>query len=141
MNRNGARCPYHSEEQRARGRALDQWPASLDGEPRVGAIASRDPHAVAWLLLGYLLDADELDAARRASAGATLLRVIQSLGEPPVSRERMAAEAALMGMVMHGLPPRDPEEWALAGEVFTPEGIAMMRGWDPIGEPGFSEAP
>jgi len=91
-------------------------------------------------LLGDLLESEDLDPARRASAGATLLRAIHGLGEPPESQERSAAEAALMGMVMHGLPPRDAEEWALAGEVFTPDALAMMRTWDPAGEPGFREA-
>lgn len=116
----------------------------MDGAPErpardghEGAIARRDLHAVAWRLLEELFEDDRVDAARRASAGATLIRVVEALGEPPVSRERAAAEIALRGMVMHGMPPRNAEEWALAEELFTADAIEMMRGWQPGGEPGF----
>ncbi len=142
MNRHGERCPYHSDEERGRARAsVSTCEQEGPRDPRGIAIAGRDLHAAGWLLLGDLLGSDDVDPARRASAGATLLRAIHGLGEPPTSRERSAAAATLMGMVMHGIPPRDAEEWALAGEIFTPDGIAMMRTWDPAGEPGFREAP
>jgi hypothetical protein len=142
QNRRGAACPYHTDDQRARGRAED--PGESDDRPRgagpaarESAIAGRDLHAVAWRLLEDLLEDDRVDAARRASAGATLIRVVEALGEPPVSREQAAAEIALRGMVMHGMPPRNAEEWALAEELFTPDAIAMFRTWKPGGEDAF----
>ena len=141
LNGRAERCPYHSDEERERGRAsASPCEQDVPRDPRRHAIGGRDLHAAGWLLLGDLLESEDLDPARRASAGATLLRAIHGLGEPPESQERSAAEAALMGMVMHGLPPRDAEKWALAGEVFTPDALAMMRTWDPAGEPGFREA-
>lgn len=142
QNRNGANCPYHTDDQRARGHA--ELPIEGDARPRGGAsetgknaIAGRDLHAVAWRLLEDLLEDDRVDAARRASAGATLIRVVEALGEAPVSRERAAAEIALRGMVMHGMPPRNAEEWALAEELFTPDAITMFRTWKPGGEDAF----
>lgn len=137
QNRLGDHCPYHTDEQRARasGPAPDTEARRQPG--RREAIAGRDLHAVAWALLEDLLADDTLDAGRRASAGATLIRVVEGLGEPPVSRERAAAEIALRGMIMHGLPPRNAEEWALAEELFTPDAIAMFRTWKPGLEDAF----
>lgn len=142
QNRNGANCPYHTDDQRARGHAEDPTegdarPRGAASETRENAIPVRDLHAVAWRLLEDLLEDDRVDAARRASAGATLIRVVEALGEPPVSRERAAAEIALRGMVMHGMPPRNAEEWALAEELFTPDAVTMFRTWKPGGEDAF----
>ncbi len=139
QNRLGADCPYHSDEQRARA-AASPPPGAPDpnrGRMRSDAVAARDLHGVAWALLEGLLADDTVDAARKASAGATLIRVVSGLGEPPVSRERAAAEIALRGMIMHGLPPRNAEEWALAEELFTPEAVAMFRTWKPGLEDAF----
>jgi hypothetical protein len=141
QNRRGAACPYHTDDERARAHAGDPLdrdaPAAAAPAGRGNAIAGRDLHAVAWMLLEDLLEDDQVDAARRASAGATLIRVVEALGEPPVSREQAAAEIALRGMVMHGMPPRNAEEWALAEELFTPDAVAMFRTWKPGGEDAF----
>jgi hypothetical protein len=142
QNSRGAACPYHTDEERTRAAAEPEHrpdPESGGGElsPGRDAIAKRDLHAVAWRLLEDLLEDDRVDAARRASAGATLIRVVEALGEPPVSRERAAAEIALRGMVMHGMPPRNAEEWALAEELFTPDAVAMFRTWEPGGDDAF----
>lgn len=142
QNRRGTECPYHTDDERKRGHAGDQFggetePRGAAPAGRDKAIAGRDLHAVAWLLLEDLLEDDRVDAARRASAGATLIRVVEALGEAPVSRERAAAEIALRGMVMHGMPPRNAEEWALAQELFTPDAIAMFRTWKPGGDDAF----
>ncbi len=142
LNRRGPGCPYHTDEERARAHDSDQAggeapPAMAAPAPREPAIAGRDLHSVAWRLLEDLLEDERVDAARRASAGATLIRVVEALGEAPVSRERAAAEIALRGMVMHGMPPRNAEEWALAEELFTPDAIAMFRTWKPGGDDAF----
>lgn len=139
QNSRGAACPYHTDEERTRAAAGSEPNAKgrEDSPARRDAIARRDLHAVAWRLLEDLLEDDGVDAARRASAGATLIRVVEALGEPPVSRERALAEIALRGMVMHGMPPRNAEEWALAEELFTPDAIAMFRTWEPGGEDAF----
>lgn len=140
QNRRGAACPYHTDDERARATSA-QEPIAQEREEgipgRRDAITARDLHAVAWRLLEDLLEDDRVDAARRASAGATLIRVVEALGEPPVSREQAAAETALRGMVMHGMPPRNAEEWALAEELFTPDAIAMFRTWKPGGDDAF----
>ena len=86
QNRLGADCPYHSDEQRARA-AASPPPGAPDpkrGRMRSAAVAARDLHGVAWALLEGLLADDTVDAARKASAGATLIRVVDGLGEPPV---------------------------------------------------------
>jgi len=137
QNRLGAACPYHTDEQRAHASTGEPGAEGRNRPLRRDAIAGRDLHAVAWALLEELLEDERVDAARRASAGATLIRVVEGLGEPPVSRERAAAEIALRGMIMHGLPPRNAEEWALAEELFTPEAIAMFRTWKPGLEDAF----
>src|SRR3990172_6249214 len=79
QNRRGAACPYHTDDERARAHAGDPLdrdaPAAAAPAGRGNAIAGRDLHAVAWMLLEDLLEDDRVDAARRASAGATLIRV------------------------------------------------------------------
>ena len=137
QNRKGPNCPYHTNAERSRTTPAEPGDTAAPSRRGDDAVAKRDLHAVAWQLLEDLLEDDRVDAARRASAGATLIRVVEALGEPPVSRERAAAEIALRGMVMHGMPPRNAEEWALAEELFTPDALEMIRTWPPGGDDAF----
>ncbi len=61
---------------------------------------------------------------------ATVMRILITLGPEPLSKEGALREAALIGRVMGGQPPRDAEEWALAESIFEADAVAEFRRWE-----------
>lgn len=134
-------CTVHRRAQRegtaahVRAQAPAGWGQRRTSEGGRGAQALAIPGAVdehnlrefAWWLVGRLLTG-ELDA-QRAGVLATLMRVVAALGPEPVSRERAFAEAALRGRMMHGLPPRNADEWAIAESLFSQEVLDEFAGY------------
>jgi hypothetical protein len=51
------------------------------------------------------------------------------LGFEPLEEDEVLAEIELRGCLMHGLPPRNQEEWDLAREKFDDEAIAEFERW------------
>ncbi len=62
-----------------------------------------------------------------ASVAATLLRVLSSLGPPPADPRAIDREVAVRALLMHGLLPRDVDEWELARDLFGEELLAMVQ--------------
>ena len=95
------------------------------------AIQGRDLRALSWWLI------EEVVAGRMvAPAGglvASVMRILITLGPEPLSKESALREAALIGRVMGGQPPRDAEEWALAESLFAPVALAEFRRWEARG--------
>jgi hypothetical protein len=101
-----------------------------DAEGESGAIGfpeDRSLHGVAWWVLEHL--AQGAIPERRATALASVLRVLLAIGPDVTSEEDRLAEVALRGVLMHGTPPRDEDEWALAEERFTSDAIEEFRRW------------
>lgn len=113
-------CPHHGSL------ALD---ARVAAPPTVDG---RDLHAVSWWVLERLLH-DEIDP-RRASAMRAMVRTIAQLGPEERDRQEQLREAQLRGLVMHGIPPRTPEEWALAERVFDDDALAELHRWEALYE-------
>lgn len=92
------------------------------------AIEARDLRALSWWLI------EEVVAGRVvAPAGglvASVMRILIALGPEPLSKEQALREAALIGRLMGGQPPRDEEEWALAESIFEPDAVAEFRRWE-----------
>jgi len=89
------------------------------GEPgarRRRPVSERDPLAAAWNVIDALWR-EECDPPR-AQAIIAALRVVFAAGQAPLDRDRALREAEVLGLAMHGLPPRDAEEAALAEELF-----------------------
>ncbi|WP_322796444.1 hypothetical protein [Tepidiforma sp.] len=78
--------------------------------------AERDPLAAAWRVIDALWHDESFDP-RRAQAIIAALRLVFAAGSAPLDRDRALREAELLGLLMHGLEPRDEEEWALAREL------------------------
>ena len=97
-----------------------------------GAFASKDLRAVAWLVLERLYIADM--TASEASAAGTIIRALTALGDDPGDEEEQLRIIELHGGLMNGVPPRDDEEWELAGRIFGPESIAEFRRWQALQE-------
>ena len=57
----------------------------------------------------------------RASVLAAIVRVLAGLGPDPLSEHEALAEVELRGLLMHGIPPKNAEQWARAERVFAPE--------------------
>lgn len=77
--------------------------------------------------------------ASAASALASLLRVAISLQRPPESTDEALLEVERRAHLMHGLPPRTPEEWAWAESRFSAEAVAEFRRWAASGRYGATE--
>ena len=78
--------------------------------------SERDPLAAAWNVIDALWR--EECEPQRAQAIIAALRLVVSAGQAPLEADRALREAELLGLAMHGLPPRDAEEAALAEELF-----------------------
>lgn len=83
--------------------------------PRRGP-RERDPLAAAWNVIDALWR-EECEPPR-AQAIIAALRLVVAAGEAPLEADRALREAEVLGLAMHGLPPRDAEEAALAEELF-----------------------
>ena len=81
-----------------------------------------DLRAVGWWVLDGLVSG-EVDP-RRAGVIATWMRVMASMGPEPMDQEEALAEVELRGLIMHGIPPRNEEEWERARRIFSPESLA-----------------
>lgn len=84
--------------------------------PRRRSPAERDPLAAAWNVIDALWR-EECEPPR-AQAIIAALRLVIAGGQAPLEAERALREAEVLGLAMHGLPPRDAEEAALAEELF-----------------------
>jgi hypothetical protein len=79
---------------------------------------------------------DALDRLRfgqvSALAAARYMRGIlafKNLGLEPYDEKEALREVELRGRLMHGQPPRDPEEWAFARERFDDNAMAEFERW------------
>lgn len=105
-------------------------PGALAAVP--DAIASHDLRALSWWIIRAVVEGT-LDA-RPAAVAVSASRILLSLGPEGATQEEALREAALRGMVMNGVPPRDADEWALAEAIFEPEALEMIRRWKPLAE-------
>lgn len=128
------RCPVEAHARWRRGhREADPpaRPAPLGPAPTPGpeppGLQERDLRTLAWWLIAGILrgDAD----ARQASVVVSLMRTLAALGPAGPGEEEALREVELRGRLMHGLPPRNEEEWARAGAAFTPDALAEFRRW------------
>ena len=67
---------------------------------------------------------------RQASVAAALLRLLHALGPDPISDEEAWKEVELRGRIMHGMPPRSPEEWERVALLYDDEALEEFRRWD-----------
>lgn len=93
--------------------------------PVPSAVTERDLRKFSWWLAAKVLRA-ELEP-QRASVLATLVRVLASLGPDPMSEREALAEVELRGLLMHGIPPKNAEQWARAEAIFAPETLAEIE--------------
>lgn len=102
-----------------------------DGEGEGGlprAVRERDVRGLAWWLMELLISRE--DPASNAQALTAVLRVLAGLGPEPRQEEDALAEVELRGLLMHGVPPRTPGEWARAAELFSPEALREIARWE-----------
>jgi hypothetical protein len=95
------------------------------------AVAGRDLGRLGWWVLERLADGSM--EPRRAGVFASMMRVVAAMGPDGATREEQLRETALRGVLMHGIPPRDAEEWALAERIFTADAIEEFHRWTPLG--------
>lgn len=137
----GGPCPWPLE--RCPVEAHSKWRAGHregDSAPDPGPVHAASPAAAApeglrerdlrvlawWLIAGVL---SETVDTRQASVVAGLIRTLVALGPAGASEEEALREVELRGRLMHGLPPRDEDEWARAEAAFTPDALAEFRRW------------
>lgn len=129
-------CKHHQDkpgskqqtapEPRETGAAVDAAEPGPMPSPEVWK--KRDLRGLAWWAAEHLLNGTLPTANVTALNG--LMRVLIALGDDPSDEADVLAEIELRGIIMHGMPPRDEEEWALAERVFDADAIAEFRRWD-----------
>lgn len=117
------RCPFHP--------VPESTPAP--GPEPTAKPARPDPHRFIY---------DALQSVVEGRANPTVvnrlvrtLAIASRIGPPPLDRDRAAEETMILGMAMHGLPPRDEHEWELARGIFTAEGLHSLATWLHASEP------
>jgi hypothetical protein len=96
--------------------------------------SERDPLAAAWRVVDALWR-DECEPPR-AQAIIAALRVVFAAGQAPLDRDRALREAEVLGLAMHGLPPRDEAEQELARELFGRDYWGGVGAGAPTGDVG-----
>lgn len=110
-----------------------QAPPDREGMPGIvpEAVRLRDVRGFAWWLAEELLQG--IGAPwNNATPVTSVLRVLAAMGPEPMAEDEALAEVELRGLVMHGIPPRTPEEWARAEALFSPEALREIRRWEPL---------
>jgi len=121
-------CKHHQgwrEDIRARAGDVEVPPAQGSLPPVVAGHNLRD---LAWWLVDRMVGADL--PAPNASVIVAVMRILASLGPEPLAEAEALKQVELRGRIMHGQPPRTPEEWELAAAVFDDEALAEFHRWD-----------
>jgi hypothetical protein len=109
------RCPLHAPELPV--------PSARQRDPKddlnIRALAQ---NAIARVFDGA---ASPLQTSRLVRA----LRSFQTVEPDPWDREEALRGVELSGRLMHGMPPRDPEQWALAREMYDDDGMREFIRW------------
>ena len=101
------------------------------------SLASRDPHGIVWWLIERA--AREKLEVRFASVVNQTLRTLIQLGQAGADEEQALASIVVRGRLMHGLPPANPEQWALAESMFAAEALEEFRRWPKLLEDDASD--
>lgn len=126
-----AECPHHRRDgrpSRRPERGADHVPAAPPAKAEFPWLAAHDLRGLGWWLIEQVL-LQELETGR-ASVVANLVRTLAALGPAPEEESAALREVELRGRLMHGLPPRTPEEWARAEAVFDDAALAEFRRWE-----------
>jgi hypothetical protein len=113
------RCPAH-EQRRAAERA--------GGAPPVDA---RPPDMRTLARAALQAFSDSNLSPTLATRFVNAIKTTESMGEPARDSAETLREAAIMGGIMHGIPPRDREDWEMLEEIMDPYTMLMLYRWYP----------
>lgn len=81
---------------------------------------------------------DALEAVSNSNASPTLatrfvhaVRAVEAMGPSKGDEVENLREAALLGSIMHGIPPRDREDWEYLEEIMDPYSMHLLYRWYP----------
>ncbi len=94
------------------------------------AYESRDLRTVAWRFLSEIRHAPEF--LKLSAPAASMMRVIFALGDEPEDRAAAIAETAVIGSILHGIAPRDEDQWAIAERIYDDATLDDLRHWTPL---------
>lgn len=97
-------------------------------ELRDAALTERSARRLAWWVAAEM--ARGALETQRGTVLSNVLRLLHAMGPEPLDEEDALAEVEMRGRLMHGQPPRDPEEWARAERTFDEEAIGEFRRWE-----------
>jgi hypothetical protein len=136
-----AECPYksHRIEREANARKSRDVsaqppddahrPAGLTPPP---AVDEHDLHGLGWWTIRNAITGD-LETPR-AAVVATVMRVLAGLGPEPMEEQEALRDVELLGVIMHGVPPRSAAEWERAHQLFDADAIEEFERWVALGE-------
>jgi hypothetical protein len=119
---------WHLRGSRTRsGKGPSGATAPARARPIPAAIGRGDIAGVAWWALEGVAGGS-LESGT-AMVMASLLRVLLAAGDTAPPDDDALLEVELRGLLMHGLPPRNGEEWAVAEARFSAEAMDEVRRW------------
>jgi hypothetical protein len=94
------------------------------------AYRDHDLRQVAWSFLSEIRHS--ADFLKYSAPAASMMRVILAQGEEPPDRAIALAETAVIGSILHGIAPRDAEQWAIAERLYDEARLEDFRHWTPV---------
>ncbi len=94
------------------------------------AYRDHDLRNVAWYFLSEIRHSS--DFLKYSAPAASMMRVILAQGDEPQDRATALAETAVIGSILHGIAPRDEEQWAIAERLYDEATLEDLRHWDPL---------
>jgi len=119
--------PDYAEQRRANVHAGGRARSAPGVTEIPEAIARRDVRKSVWWLTEQLVLGTI--SSSRALALSRLLHTAAQMGPDELDEEQILREIELRGILMHGIPPRDDEEWELAKTIFDDDAIAEFKRW------------
>lgn len=94
------------------------------------AYEDRDLRTVAWRFLSEIRHSR--DFLKYSAPAASMMRVVFAQGDEPEDRAAAIAETAVIGSILHGIAPRDADQWAIAERIYDEAALEDLRHWTPL---------
>ena len=107
-----------------------QEPPTPPTNAELEALASRNLRDFTWYALEGVLRA--LGWERGGAVIASLIRALIAQGEDKMDLSEASAIAVVNGLMVHGIPPRNEEEWEVAGRIYEPKIVELLKTWPPL---------
>lgn len=99
-------------------------------EAVLAAATARDVHAYAWTVIPAIITGEI--PRELAAVAVSACRALIALPQEDAGRESALREAAAIGALVHGVPPRDEAEWEVLRGLFDDATLEQLAAEKPL---------